>query len=212
MKRLSILVVALAFVGVNAMAEDAAAPGMHFGVHAGVNFASESFGGPAGWTAPNTGSATGFLAGALLEAPITDLLGIQPELNFVQKGTKDATGTNTTKLNYIEIPVFVKAKWNFNGFKPFVGAGPSLGFLLSVSDTAGSQNLKDKAKSIDFGLQFALGAAYAVTESLDVFVDARYNLGLTNVMDGAKAYAGAANADQYTAKNKGFQITAGVMF
>jgi len=215
MKRLISVVAAMAFVGMNAMAADAAAPALHFGVHAGVNFANTSNsvtlnGAPAGTPAPavDTSSMTGIMAGALAEFPLTDMFAIQPEVNFIQKGNK--TGDVSTKLNYIEVPVLAKAKWNLGGIKPYVMAGPSIGFLMSAK--TGDTDVKSSFKTIDFGIDFGAGAAFAVTDSMDVFLDLRYALGLANVSNQTGVPVGAGITYDASVKNKGFQINAGLMF
>jgi opacity protein-like surface antigen len=203
MKRLITIVAAMAFVGVNAVAADTAtAPAMHFGVHAGVNFANVTAS-TAGVSA-SADTMMGIQAGALAEFPLTDMFALQPELNFIQKGSK--TGDVSTKLNYIEVPVWAKAKFNVGGVKPFLMLGPSIGFLMSAK--TGDTDIKNNLKTIDFGLNFGGGAAFAVTDTMDLFLDLRYNLGLANILKTDGLPAGT----DVSMKNHGFQITAGLMF
>nr|MBP8157732.1 PorT family protein [Flavobacterium sp.] len=81
----------------------------------------------------------------------------------------------------INIPLMLKY---YPESKFFLEAGPQVGFLTSAklkvnvtgygSDT---QNIDDAFKSIDFGLN--LGAGYNISKHATI--NARYNLGLTNV-------------------------------
>ena len=58
-------------------------------------------------------------------------------------------------------------------------AGPELAFKAGGDDT-----IKDGVKSMDYGLGF--GAGYELESGL--MFDARYNLGLANISDGAGSY------------------------
>ncbi|MDR2282078.1 MAG: PorT family protein [Sphingobacterium sp.] len=104
---------------------------------------------------------------------------IQPELNFVQKGS-EINGKDGRKIDYntsyLELPVL--AKYSIGPL--FVNAGPAIGLRLSDSNKA--KEAIGKTKSIDFGVQMGLGAALPVGPG-KVIVDGRYNLGLTNVSD-----------------------------
>ena len=87
-------------------------------------------------------------------------------------------------MNYINIPVMLKY---YVTSKLSVDFGPQLGFnvyhkctIKSIkTDYKETMSLKDSTKSIDFGL--GLGVTYNFTEN--VFVQARYTLGLTNAIE-----------------------------
>ncbi|HNV51349.1 MAG TPA: porin family protein, partial [Tenuifilaceae bacterium] len=97
-----------------------------------------------------------------------------PELMFSQAGCKfDADGDPKLKLNYIVLPIIVK--YSFGAIN--LQAGPQLGFLLSAEDDG--DDIKEFLKPIDLGLN--IGAGYQIMENLGV--EARYNLGLSNIVD-----------------------------
>jgi hypothetical protein len=166
----------------------------------------------------------GIVGGFGLEIPLKGKFAIQPELLFAQKGWKDKetdsgiTAKGSTTLNYLEIPVIVKAK--FGGF--YLNAGPSLGIGLngkykySISDgqqsESGSGDIKfGKAPDNDnsdtgyvdhrtnVGLQ--LGAGYVIAEK--VMIDLRYGFGLSNLFDKETGFDNKS-------KLRSFQVTVGV--
>lgn len=83
---------------------------------------------------------TGFTVGVGYDLFISDRFSLQPEINFIQKGLKrndisypdsyEYKLATEYKLNYLEIPVLVKAK--FGGLTKFyVTAGPTVSVGLS---------------------------------------------------------------------------------
>ncbi|WP_286779296.1 MULTISPECIES: porin family protein [Sphingobacterium] len=102
---------------------------------------------------------------------------IQPELNYIGKGTRLKNGNVKTDLdlNYLELPVL--AKYSFGPV--YVNAGPSIGLLMDKESKV-IKNYGEKLKKLDFGLQ--MGAGVAVPLGMGkVIVDARYNLGLSDL-------------------------------
>jgi opacity protein-like surface antigen len=111
--------------------------------------------------------------------------------------TSTFNAENKAALNYINIPIMAKF---FVTEQLSLQAGPQIGFLMSLettSETSGSTTTtfggnttttvatptsssssdKSNSNSVDFGLNF--GAGYDITEN--IFVEARYNLGLNNI-------------------------------
>lgn len=119
---------------------------------------------------------------------------VQPEVNFISKGTKfkNSPGNETYNFNYIEVPVL--AKYSFG--LAYVNAGPSIGFLMGKNDKV--KAAYGKTKSIDFGLQMGAGVAIPAGPG-KVIVDGRYNLGLSNISD----------EKGVDVKNRGFAISLG---
>lgn len=156
---------------------------LKFGPKAGVNFANLS-------GLDNTEMKTGFHVGAVAEIKFNEKFSIQPEVVYSAQGTKfdfmvgnvkvaDATQT----LDYINVPIMAKY-YIVDGFS--VEAGPQIGFLAKAetkfeNKTIGASVIdgdnKDNFKSTDFGLGF--GLAYDLP--VGMFVNARYNLGLSDI-------------------------------
>jgi len=165
MKKLCIVAILaiVSFASVNAQ-------GAKFGAKAGVNFANFT-----GDIEENK-VLTGLHIGAFVELELSETIILQPELLFSTQGTKfKEQGVSIDfNANYINLPVMFKyaIAEEFN-----LEAGPQIGFLLSAE--VADQDIKDEMESIDFGLNF--GASYDFTE--DLFAQARYNFGLTNLAE-----------------------------
>ena len=143
-----------------------------FGLKAGVDLASAKAE-VAGVSV--TGTETGFYIGAFADIEVSESFTFQPSVMYV----------SVDELDQIAIPLMAKfpVSEEFN-----VLAGPSLGILL---DTV------DGMKSLNFGLE--AGVAYDISEEL--FVEARYSLGLANLIEDAP--------DDYSSKLSGFFIGVG---
>lgn len=157
-----------------------------FGPKAGLNFANLS-------GLNDSEMKTSFHVGAVAEIKFNEKFSIQPEVVYSAQGTKytetfPVLGTVETSLNndYINIPILAKY-YIVDGFS--VEAGPQVGFLMKseskVEGGSGSvtTDSKDSFKSTDFGL--GLGLAYDLPVGL--FVNARYNLGLSDIRENTSA-------------------------
>jgi hypothetical protein len=167
----------------------------------------------------------GFTIGAALNMPLGNgKFSFQPELNFIQKGTKNefrfvdgpnvsdiTEGTQKVTINYLEVPVLIKA--TFGSFH--LNVGPSVGFGLGgkykietadgefESDVKFGNEPDDETnldyyikESTDINLQFGFGWTIAKT----VLLDFRSGFGLTNF----------DQREDYTTKNLVLQFAVGV--
>lgn len=105
-------------------------------------------------------------------------IGIQPEVLFSQQGAKLSDvdlGEVDFKTSYLTIPVMLKL-YLIGGLN--LQAGPQFGFLTAaeIDETDVSNSLKNSDISANLGLGWDL--PFGLT------VDARYNLGLSDVNDG----------------------------
>ena len=119
------------------------------------------------------GVTFGYQAGLFAEYRFNDLFAVAPEVVFAAQGGK--SGDNTIHVNYINIPVMLK----FYVVPAFsIDLGPQLGINVYSKYTPQGGKAQDinYAKDIDFGV--GLGATYNIAS--DVFVQARYTLGVTN--------------------------------
>ena len=100
-------------------------------------------------------------------------------------------------------------------------AGPSLGFLQSadlegeVGGVTASVDFKDVMSSTDFGLGFGSGVNFQL-ETLSIFLEARYALGLSDVFTGGTLSIGEITEDfpdeALDIKTNGIQIMGGITF
>ncbi|HEX8314604.1 MAG TPA: porin family protein [Flavisolibacter sp.] len=171
MKKISVL--ALALVAVTAVfAQDP-----KFGLKAGLNV-SKLAGAGYDWRA-------GFHGGVISHIHVTPAFSLQPEVMYSSQGAKYDFVNNqqvTRKLNYVNIPVLLQYNFN-NGFR--LQGGPQIGFLIGAKDKLADVDINtvdtDDFNSIDFSVP--VGISYLSYAGLGV--DARYNIGVTNVIEGS---------------------------
>ncbi|MFN7098998.1 MAG: porin family protein [Flavobacterium sp.] len=160
---------------------------------------------------------SGFNVGLFATLPLSSSVALQPELIYSTKGAElqydnlFAQGTAKFRLNYIEVPVLIKANLtkNFN-----VHFGPYAAFLVDSKITNQGQdgNInfeeeidKEDLNTVDFGVAAGVGFDF------DSFgIGARYNYGLSTVGK-ERTFAGST----YTfpdSKNSVLSIYAAIKF
>ena len=167
------------------------------GLKAGLNFANVNASAPPLTTFD---SRTGYHVGAFLSVKLTKFA-IQPEVIFSQQGsTVKISGTSIdSNFGYVNIPVILKY-YIAGGFN--LQAGPQFGFLTSatgpvyntLTSAYASGDIKSTLKGSDISV--GLGAGFDLPFKLSI--DARYNLGISEVNDGGSA-----------TKNQVFQFSLG---
>jgi len=147
-----------------------------FGIKGGLNAAR--FGGDIDEDAVE--ARVGFHIGALAHIHINRNFAIQPEVVYSQQGMVQELGNNEFewKVNYVNIPVMFQYMFR-SGFR--IQAGPQLGVLASAEiedrDSNADTDLEDAIKNVDVSLPIGIG--YMSPSGFGV--DARYNIGLSNV-------------------------------
>lgn len=156
----------------------------NFGVKLGYNSSSVEVADGADYDAKS-----GIHVGGLAHIHISDHFAVQPELVFSTQGGE--SGNTKLKLNYINFPVLAQYMFK-GGFR--LQTGPQLGFLVSSEMKFGNVqvDIDDAYNSIE--LAWALGAGYVFSSGIGI--DARYNIGLTDITD----------ATNSKAKNRVFQV------
>ncbi len=171
MKKVFLFMVCAASLGT------ASAQNLKYGIKAGANFANI--------TGDVQGAKTkvDFNAGAFVKFHLTEAISLQPELYYSGQGAKSDNPGEKGKINlgYLNLPVLFQ--YNVKGGF-FAETGPQIGFLLSAKakpDGGGSVDIKDAFKKTDF--DWAFGVGYLTPMNLGI--NARYNLGLGNIVDGS---------------------------
>ncbi|MFO7257145.1 MAG: porin family protein [Bacteroidota bacterium] len=119
--------------------------------------------------------------------------GIQPEIIYSEQGSKVKTPNLSnfeSNFSYVNIPIIMKL-YTIGGLN--LQVGPQFGFLTSAE--WGDESIKDELKKSDFSV--GLGVGWDAPFGLSL--DARYNLGISDVSDVAEAQI----------KNQVWQISAG---
>ena len=171
------------------------------------------------------GGQFNYQAGLFMEYRFNGKFSVAPEIVFAAQGGKTdglvflpigadwtnyttyADADNIYNMNYINIPVMLKYAVTP---KLSIDFGPQLGFNVYHKCTTKSKvidynktiDLKD-AKKVDFAL--GLGVTYNITEN--VFVQARYTMGLTDAFTPNKA-----NAFPIHTRNGNAQLSIGYRF
>lgn len=145
-------------------------------------------------------SRTGMAAGAWVGFPMSEMFSIQPEALFMMKGDqgRDVVGDTevsvTDKVDFVQIPVLAKVGLAPRAaVHPTLYAGPALGITTSSKVSAKAEtvdssaeivtDVKDDTKPIEMGVVFGGGLDFPVGESQKLGVEARYDMGLTNIND-----------------------------
>jgi len=158
-------------------------------------------------------SKTGFVGGGFVTLGLGSLFALQPELLYSQKGFQADEFGETVKLNtnYIEIPVLLKAQFKLAMLRPAVYAGPVVSFETgcSLSALEVSVDCDDEMADVGDRKKNEWGAVFGanldfILGPVILILDARYQLGLTNLAD-------VPDSDEEV-KNRVWQIMAGVGF
>ena len=142
------------------------------------------------------GGHLNYQAGVFMEYRFTSKFSIAPEVVFAAQGGKydfkrniegiDVELKETDHVNYSNVPVMLKY---YVAPALSINFGPQVGFNVYSKNTIEGkvEKLKEKettdmkkyTKTVDFGL--GLGLTYNITE--EVFIQARYTMGLTKVFN-----------------------------
>jgi hypothetical protein len=167
--------------------------------------------------------------GLVSEIGFSENFAIQPELNFTTKGFKIRESANiniyemplplgvtaVSKFNYVEVPVLAKAKFGTGKTQAYVVAGPTLGYATGGKLETRANILFEidlyetplDLNSIGYE-RFEVGGTVGGGVAFDtgggqLFVDARYSHGFTEVYD--------IPIVRERVQNKSFGINAGYM-
>ena len=147
----------------------------------------------------------GFAGGVFVSIPLSQLVGIQPELMYSQKGFKgDVLGVDyKATFNYLDLPVHLQIKPTEN---ISILAGPQFSYLLSSKYELGSLSSTNENDLEDDNNRATVGISAGVDFSLqDFIISARGSWDLSKM-----------NKDNNTSdinyKNQLFQVTLGYRF
>jgi len=182
------------------------------GVRAGATFANMSSEDNDDVYDKDYSTVTGFHVGAVIESGTANGLGIQTGLNFVQKGFESSLANIKFKreINYLEIPLNLKASAGVGDLRIFGIAGPYLSMGLGgkqSSDIQGTQERDisfgsandDDYKSLDYGASFGAGIELGA-----LHFSAFYSLGIANIANN--------DSNGQTNKNKALNFSIALVF
>lgn len=195
------------------------------GVMGGANFANLN-GNDVDGSQIDFSSRTGFGLGGVLDIRLSKDISLRFTPMYLQKGgelndTDPDLGEETFayKIGYLEVPALLKIDFGKSSVRPYLLAGPTIGFNLSskldysVPSFSEEIDAKDITESTDLALTFGAGASFPTGASV-IFVESRYALGLSDIAkEGVLTLMGedlvSGDADVQT---RGFQLMAGMSF
>lgn len=163
------------------------------GIKGGYNLAAVNYDGSG-----ETGQRHGFHVGVYGESFVSESFSIQPELMYSQQGyeIKNSTGTFTQKLDYINLPIMLKAYPSKNFF---LEAGPQIGLAISHKEEYEggfiSSTQEYDPNNFDWGMNFGAG----IKTDSGISFGVRYHLGLGDLYD-----------DNNKAQNRIWQFSLGI--
>lgn len=170
---------------------------VQFGIKAGLNLTNINLSSVSPNSSISFNSRTDFNAGILVVIPLFSSYYLQPELYYSGQGANSQVAVTSLVVSndYMNLPVLFKYHHS-SGF--FAETGPQVSFLISASEKANNQpsvSTQSNTQSVDFSWSFGIG--YEI-QKINLGIDARYNLGLTNIEKGQYSNG--------TAKNSVFQF------
>lgn len=209
-----------------------------FGFRGGLNVSGVSYNG-GNINSQNFSSAnlTGYHGGIMFNIGMFNILSIQPEILFDQRGsqitsdnTKYSLAVNYSTLNLLlklDIPIGTKFKVNAHA-GPYAGAAISGQLKLEgngLSETRNAEIVTEYRKAdadkpqvnlVDYGALFGVGVSYDFTPITSIFLDARYAFGMQDVQRYATEIQ-AGNpidplADWKKADNRATIVSLGIAF
>lgn len=165
-------------------------------------------------------SRTGFAGGGILDVTLTPNISLSFQPMYIQKGAKETEdGVEIDwKNTSLEVPVLLKVGFGTGSAKPYLMGGGGIGFLMSskvgfsYGGVSADIDVKDFMKSTDMSVIFGGGVLFQL-EKVNLFVDARYSLGLTDVFEGGTVEVQGEQIPLGDAdiKTRGIQIFGGII-
>ena len=156
-----------------AAAQTGTAAGIEVGVKGGISFADVS---NKGLLPGNLKGRTGFAAGAMIATK--GIVGVGIEGLFAQRGLTSDITAEELKLNYVDVPLYLRVMLPTPAVRPFAYAGPQVSFEISCRtgdlDCAdGNRKKTTYAGVIGAGIRFGAMAG--------ISIEGRYIYGLTDL-------------------------------
>ena len=118
--------------------------------------------------------------------------GLQVELNYSQRGWKEADDLYARKLDYIELP-FMTHFYFGNSFKIFFNVGPKFSYLLSESlvfdntdASTAHQHIDPVKNKFDYGFCVGPGCLFTIKKQL-FLLDIRANYSVSDIFSNSQS-------------------------
>ena len=169
----------------------AEAQNIDLGIRAGGNLANQTF--PFLQFPLSSSIHLGFLAGGQFDYWFNDIWALTAEVLYDQKGAHVESHvpdlpvfTADEILNYLELPILIRANLWSGNIRPYVFVGPSFGKFLSGIDShhdpVAYTSIPDSSiNPIDISAMFGVGLSWQLHSGIRLLIDAAYALGLVNI-------------------------------
>ena len=164
------LIAALAFCAAPAIA---LAQGAGFGIKGGLSYGNVSNNGA---LPGNVAQRSGFAAGISLATG--GVIGFGVEGLYAQRGVTSNVAIDSHRLDYIDVPLYLRVALPTPGISPFVYAGPQGSYELKCGTDAGNCPDTGRPKVTYAGV---IGAGLRIGKLAGVSVEGRYVYGLTDL-------------------------------
>lgn len=151
----------------------------------------------------------GVNAGIFANFQLGSIVALQPEVTFSQKGftaTWDGSDSSSTlNTSYLDMPLMIEAGFAMGkNFRVFANAGPNVSYLIKAEEefynsmngetTTTEYNFDvESLERLDVGVNFGGGISFR-TSRWKYTLDARYNMGLKEIMAAEDAMDFVENA------------------
>jgi hypothetical protein len=227
MKKFSCLLLLLSFLFLGSVN---AQTGVRFGLKTGYSLATQYGITPADNTfMVDTHSRNGFAGGVFAYFPITESVGIQQELLYAMKGSRQnvtittPVNINTVSeydLNYFEMPIIIKYKFvNIKNVGIYGSAGIALSLLLngeyritSTINMGGPPTIVEESgdmkglDTFDYSFVYGVGTDFKLLNK-DFFIEYRMTVGWNTL-----AMPNASGADPVPLRNQDYVFALGLYF
>jgi len=204
--------------------------GVRFGLKTGYSLATQYGITPADNTfMVETHARNGFAGGVFAYFPITESVGIQQELIYAMKGSRQNVSITTPvnintvseyDLNYFEMPIIIKYKFvNIKNFGIYGSAGIALSLLInggyhitSTIKMGGPPTILKESgdmkglDTFDYSFVYGAGTDFKLL-NIDFFIEYRMTIGWNTL-----AMPNASGADPVPLRNQDYIFAAGLYF
>jgi len=227
MKEFSCLLLFLSFLFLGSVK---AQTGVRFGLKAGYSLATQYGITPADNTyIVDTHGRNGFAGGVFAYFPITESVGIQQELLYAMKGSRQNVTITTPfnintvseyDLNYFEMPIVIKYKFvNIKNFGIYGSTGIALSLLMNggydittTINVGGPPTIVEESgdmkglDTFDYSFVYGLGTDFKLLNK-DFFIEYRMTIGWNTL-----AMPNASGADPVPLRNQDYIFAVGMYF
>ncbi len=194
------------------------------GVLGGLNFADLRISEPDDSIEKNSTDSK-FGIGAILALDIGKQYFLQIQPMYLVKGGTAVPDPGDPEFgfssSYLEVPLLLQKSFG-SKIRPYVLAGPTIGFLLSsevevdLNGTLFTADLKDVSEKIDLGLSLGAGIIYPAG-NFSLFLEGRYTLGVKDILKGGPVQFKAGDLvldeelePEVEVKTRGISVMAGI--